>query len=100
MEPTLKSLTDYTINLQYKSLSPDLIEHCKYRILDTVGCALAAFDAEPSVISRKIAMRASIDDGATILGTSHRTLPELAGFCNAVMTRYIEGNDTYPGGGG
>ena len=34
------------------------------------------------------------------MGTSHRTLPELAAFANSVASRFIEGNDTYPGGGG
>ena len=35
-----------------------------------------------------------------MIGTSHRTLPELAAFANSVASRYLEGNDTYPGGGG
>jgi 2-methylcitrate dehydratase len=41
-----------------------------------------------------------VSDGATVIGTSHRTLPELAAFANSVASRYLEGNDTYPGGGG
>jgi 2-methylcitrate dehydratase len=35
-----------------------------------------------------------------VLGTAHRALPELAAFANGVMFRYLDGNDTYPGGGG
>ena len=35
-----------------------------------------------------------------MIGTPHRTLPELAAFANSVASRYLEGNDTYPGGGG
>ncbi len=35
-----------------------------------------------------------------MIGTAHRTLPELAAFANSVASRFIEGNDTYPGGGG
>ncbi len=35
-----------------------------------------------------------------MLGTAHRALPELAAFANGVMFRYLDGNDTYPGGGG
>ena len=45
-------------------------------------------------------MRASAREGARILGTNHRTLPELATFANGVMARYLDGNDVYPGGGG
>jgi 2-methylcitrate dehydratase len=35
-----------------------------------------------------------------VIGTPHRTLPELAAFANSVASRYLEGNDTYSGGGG
>lgn len=35
-----------------------------------------------------------------MLGTARRTLPELAAFANGVMIRYLDGNDTFPGGGG
>jgi 2-methylcitrate dehydratase len=45
-------------------------------------------------------MRASVANGASVIATPHRTLPELAAFANSVASRYLEGNDTYPGGGG
>ena len=49
-------------------------------------------------------MRGEIGDGAsegaTIFGTRHRALPELACFANGVAMRCLDGNDCYPGGGG
>jgi 2-methylcitrate dehydratase len=69
-------------------------------MIDTLGCAIAAFDAEPSRIARDLGMRVSAPEGARILGTDHRTLPELATFANGVMARYLDGNDCFPGGGG
>jgi 2-methylcitrate dehydratase len=70
------------------------------RVLDTLGCALAA-QSHPAVrAARGLALRSTEAPGATVLGTTHRSSPELAGFANAVAGRVLEGNDAYPGGGG
>ena len=47
-----------------------------------------------------LALRAEAADGARVLGTARRALPELAAFANAAMGRYLDGNDCFPGGGG
>ena len=76
------------------------MHHCRRTIVDTFGCALGALDAEPVRIARDLAMRVNVPSGACIIGTDHRTLPELAAFANGVMVRYLDANDAYPGGGG
>ena len=100
MDHSTKSMAEFATRLTYADLPPEVVHDCKRRIIDTIGCAIAAFDAEPSRVARAVAARASVPDGATVIGTSHRTLPELAAFANSVASRYLEGNDTYPGGGG
>ena len=100
MDHSTKSIAEFTTRLDYATLPADLVHDCKRRIIDTIGCALAAFNEEPVRIARAVAMRTTVADGATVIGTSHKTLPELAGFANGVASRFIEGNDTYPGGGG
>jgi 2-methylcitrate dehydratase len=95
-----RSIAELATALDPAALPAAVVHDCKRRILDTIGCALAAFDAEPARIARGFAMRVAVPDGATIVGTRHRTLPELAAFANSVASRYIEGNDTFPGGGG
>ena len=40
---------------------------CKRRIIDTVGCAIAAFDDEPSRIARAVAMRTQVANGASAI---------------------------------
>jgi 2-methylcitrate dehydratase len=77
-----------------------VVHDCKRRIIDTTGCAIAAFDEEPPRIARAVAMRAQVSNGASVIGAPQRTLPELAAFANSVASRHLEGNDTYPGGGG
>lgn len=100
MDRSTRSIAELTARLDYADLPAEVVRDCKRRIVDTIGCAIAAFDDEPVGIARAVAMRASAEPGATVIGTAHRTLPELAAFANSVASRFIEGNDTYPGGGG
>ena len=100
MDPSIRDIADYTSTVQFSDLPPEVVHDCKRRVLDTLGCGLGAFNEEPCRIARKLALRVSSNPGAYVLGTSKRTLPELAGFANGIMVRYIEGNDVYHGGGG
>lgn len=100
MASTLDHIADYAHALRYSDLPAAAVHHCKRCTIDTFGVALGAFDAEPARIARAIARRTSVTPGARIIGTSHRTLPELAAFANGAMVRYFDGNDVYPGGGG
>jgi len=100
MDHSTKSIAEFAMRLDYADLPAEVVHDCKRRIIDTIGCAIAAFDDEPSRIARAVALRAEVANGASVIGTPHRTLPELAAFANSVASRYLEGNDTYPGGGG
>ena len=100
MDHSTKSIAEFAVRLDYADLPAEVVHDCKRRIIDTIGCAIAAFDDEPSRIARAVALRAEVANGASVIGTPHRTLPELAAFANSVASRYLEGNDTYPGGGG
>src|ERR1700759_347466 len=100
MDHSTRSIAEFVTRLSFADLPAAVVHDCKRRIIDTIGCALAAFDEAPVRIGRAVAVRASVADGASITGTSHRTLRELAAFANSAASRFIEGNDTYPGGGG
>ena len=96
----VKQIADHAKSGRWDRLPAPVVHECKRRIVDTFGCAIAAFDAKPSRIARALAMRLSVSEGARLLGTDHKTLPELATFANGVMARYLDGNDAFPGGGG
>jgi 2-methylcitrate dehydratase len=101
MDSTVERIADYALALKFTDLPAAVVHECKRRVIDTMGCGLGAFDAEPSRIARAMAARVTpASDAARVLGTAGRTLPELAAFANGVMCRYLDGNDTYPGGGG
>ena len=99
-DATVRRIADYACGLSFSDLPPAAVHACKRRIADTLGCAVAAFDAEPCRIARGLALRAEAAGGARVLGTARRALPELAAFANAAMGRYLDGNDCFPGGGG
>ena len=100
MDANINRMADYLVALRYADIPAEIVHDCKRRVIDTLGCGVGAFDAEPCLIARKMALRAAAKTGAQVLGTATRTLPELAAFANGVMMRYLDGNDSYPGGGG
>ena len=59
MDATLQKLTDFTFNLEYTDLTPEAIHECKRRLIDSLACAIGGFSAEPCVIARAVAGKAS-----------------------------------------
>jgi 2-methylcitrate dehydratase len=69
-------------------------------LLDALGCAFGAWDADAPAIARQVAQRAPARYGATLFGTGERVVPELACFANGALVRYLDYNDTYVSAGG
>lgn len=93
-------IADYASKLRFEDLPDAVVHQCRRTIVDTFGCMLGAMHSGPAAIARKMAIRVKHPSGARVVGTDHRTLPELAAFANGVMGRYLDANDAYPGGGG
>ena len=72
MDATTSRIANYAATLTYADLPPKVVHECKRRIVDTVGCALGAFDELPSRIARALAERASVPHGARVLGAHTR----------------------------
>jgi 2-methylcitrate dehydratase len=101
MDRTTELLSAYACRLTYADLSPAVVHQVKRTLVDTFGCALGGFHAEPAVIARRLASRVTSSTPARVLGTKETTAPDMAGFANGVMVRYLDCNDSYfsPGGG-
>lgn len=99
-DTTLARFVEYGRALTYEALPAEVVHECKRRVIDTLGCALGAYHDEPCRIARSLALASRTAAGARLLGTSQWVPPDLAAFANGVMGRYLDGNDTYPGGGG
>ncbi|MEK7760680.1 MAG: MmgE/PrpD family protein [Nitrospirota bacterium] len=88
-------LARYCQALCYDDLPSAVVHEVKRRILDSLGCALGALTARPCRIARQLAQAVKVPHGATLWGTGHRTLPDLAAFANGALVRYLDFNDTY-----
>jgi len=101
MDRTTDVLSAYACELTYEDLPPEVIQQVKRTLVDTLGCALGGFHAEPSRIARRLAGRITSTTPSRILGTREASSPDMAGFANGVMVRYLDCNDSYfsPGGG-
>ncbi len=89
------SLANFACSLNYEDLSPKVVHEVKRRIIDSLGCALGAWNEEPCTIARTVATDFSAKNGATVLGTSHKAPPDWAAFANGCCIRYFDYNDTY-----
>jgi 2-methylcitrate dehydratase len=101
MDHTTELLSTYACGLTYQDLPPEVVHQVKRTLVDTFGCALGGFSAEPSAIARRLASRVTSSMPSRILGTKDDSAPDMAGFANGVMVRYLDCNDSYfsPGGG-
>ena len=95
MDTITEQLSDYVVGLSYEDLDPLTTEQTKIRFIDSLACAVAAFDTPVGRIVRRVACGVSGQPGSTVLGTSHRSSPEMAAFANSAMVRFLDCNDTY-----
>jgi 2-methylcitrate dehydratase len=95
MDPTTEYLSDYACRLTYEDLSQEAVHQVKRTLVDSLGCAVGAFDSEPASIARRMATRVQGNPPARILGTSQETSTDLAAFANTVFIRYLDCNDHF-----
>ena len=88
-------LAEYACALRFEDLSKDVVHEVKRRVIDSLGCALGAWNEEPCVIARKVTSDFSARQGSTIIGTNHKAPPDWAAFANGCCIRYFDYNDTY-----
>jgi 2-methylcitrate dehydratase len=89
------NLAEFACSLKFEDLSPAVVHEVKRRVIDSVGCALGAWNEEPCTIARKVASDFSAKNGATIIGTKHQAPPDWAAFATGCCIRYFDYNDTY-----
>lgn len=88
-------LADYAHQLRYEDIPAKATQEAKRRIIDSLGCAMGAWDSDPAKIARTVAQMSDCKNGATVITTQHKTSPDMAAFANGVMFRYLDFNDTY-----
>ena len=101
MDRTTEFLSAYSRDLDYSDLSPQVVHQVKRTVIDTLGCLAGGYLSEPGKIARQMAADITSATPSRVLGTNDYTSPDMAGFANGVMLRYLDCNDSYfsPGGG-
>lgn len=99
MDPILHSFADFASSLTYADLPANAVKASKERLLDTVGCALGAYDCDTAEVGRQLAGPAAPKAlTGRILGSTDIRAADAAAFVNSCMIRDLDFNDTYPGG--
>src|SRR5213596_981693 len=96
MKTTLAhQLANYSSSFRFEDLSKEVVHEAKRRVIDSLGCALGAWNEEPCAIARKVVSEFSAKRGSTIFGTNHKAPPDWTAFANGCAIRYFDYNDTY-----
>ena len=90
-----QDLVNFTDKLRFNDLPQNAILASKMRLLDSVGVAIAAFEAKPSKIARSLACEVTGQEVAQIWGTGKLAPLEDVAFANGVMVRYLDLNDAW-----
>lgn len=93
--PLAERIAEYAAGLEFSRLDEAAIHEARRRMIDTLACALGAWREGTPNIARRVAGYVSSERGASFLGGTHKTSPELAAFANGVLFRYLDYNDTY-----
>ncbi|HEX9116647.1 MAG TPA: MmgE/PrpD family protein, partial [Anaerolineae bacterium] len=89
-----ENLADFAVQATYQRLSPDAALQLKIRVLDALGCGLAALGAGPI---EKIRAEIDLFGGnplCTLIGGG-KTAPDRAALFNGALVRYLDFNDGY-----
>ncbi len=88
-----RSLADFSANLEYEDLPPDVVDWAKYLCLDFAGVTLNGSTTD----SAKAVVQALESVGrcgpSAIIGTDKRVLPEYASLANGTAFHSIEMDD-------
>jgi 2-methylcitrate dehydratase len=93
MATLAQEMAQWISDLRYDALPSEVVTRTKLILLDTIGCALAALDAPPVRLARRVAREQGGNPLATPLGASWQTSTEQGAFINSLAARYLDFND-------
>ncbi|MEN6460001.1 MAG: MmgE/PrpD family protein [Syntrophomonas sp.] len=88
----------YAMSLNYDMFPEEVLHAAKRSLLDTIGCAIGAYEAEGFPIVQKLAKDLGGNEEATVFGTGLRTTATNVTLANVFLVHYLGYNDL--GGGG
>lgn len=99
MDQILRRFAEFSSSLSYRDLPANAVAASKERLLDSLGCAIGAYDCDTAEIGLSLAGPAARTELAgRIVGSTRLAAADAAAFVNSCMIRNLDFNDTYPGG--
>ena len=89
-------LAAFAVHASYHDLSDDVREQLKIRVLDSLGCAIAALGTEPISACRQQVDEFGRGGNNTLIGGGTATFPYAAFYLTALV-RYVDFMDNYLG---
>jgi 2-methylcitrate dehydratase len=90
----LQALASFVQRARFRDLSDQALEQLKIRVLDTIGVAIGALDAEVIRAIRKLTAELGGQPLSTLIGDG-KTAPDRAAFLNGALSRYLDFMDSY-----
>lgn len=90
----VQELANFVVNCRYEDLSEAARQHLKIRILDSLGCAIGALDADPIHKIRSYVEELGGNALVHLIGGGLSS-PDRAAFLNSALVRYLDFNDSY-----
>src|SRR6266403_2359629 len=99
MDKITRDISYYAADARFDELTAATVHAATQRLIDSLACALGAYDCEPAQIGRRLAIGQTAGKYPARVLCHGDTLPaESATFINAAMIRNLDFNDRYPGG--
>ena len=99
MDKITRDISYYAADARFDELTAASLHAATQRLIDSLACALGAYDCEPAQIGRRLAIGQTAGKYPGRVLCHGDTLPaESATFINAAMIRNLDFNDRYPGG--
>ena len=99
MDSITHKIAEYSSTSKFDDLTEESVHAATQRLIDSLGCALGAYDCEPAQIGRRLAAGQVPDKyPGYVLCFGDRLPAEAATFINSAMIRNFDFNDRYPGG--
>lgn len=90
----VQKLAQFVAGSQFAQLSADAARQLRIRVLDTLGVAIGALDAEPVVAIRQLTKALGGNTQATLIGGG-ASAPDRVAFYNTALSRYLDFMDSY-----
>ena len=99
MDTITDQIAEYAASTSFGDLTEEAVHSATQRLVDSLGCALGAYDCEPAAIGRRLASGQGPGKyPGRVLCFGDRLPAQSAAFINTTMIRNLDFNDRYPGG--